>query len=407
MTELTGITRAAAPVAFPQDRGCPYEPPAAYAALRDGPALSRVALYDGREVWLVTGHGAARALLADQRLSSDRCRPGFPQLSARLAAIQSDRSPALFGTDDPEHQVQRRMMIPSFSLRSVNAQRPRIQRTVDTLLEAMIAQGPPAELVSAFALPVSLTMICGLLGVPYADHAFFTAQCHRMLSGPTGADARDARGRLDEYLGDLIDRKERQSAPGEGLLDDLVRDQLRAGTLERAELVSLALLMLVAGHETTAGMISLGTLTLLAHPERLAELRADAALWPAAVEELMRMLSISDGLARLALEDIEVAGVTIRAGEGVLFALSVINRDASVYDAPDAPDWHRPARHHLGFGFGIHQCLGQNLARAELEIALSSLFARLPALRPAVPVQEIPFKPGDTTQGLLELPVTW
>jgi pentalenic acid synthase len=154
-------------------------------------------------------------------------------------------------------------------------------------------------------------------------------------------------------------------------------------------------------------MISLGTFTLLRHPERLAELRADPALLPAAVEELLRFLSIADGLLRVATEDIEVAGETIRADEGVVFSTSVINRDGATFQEPDALDWHRSARHHVAFGFGIHQCLGQNLARAELEIALHSLFGRFPGLRLAAPADEIPFKPGDTIQGMLELPVTW
>ncbi len=203
----------------------------------------------------------------------------------------------------------------------------------------------------------------------------------------------------------MIDRKQRE--PGDGLLDELVREQLSEGALDRTELISLAVILLVAGHETTANMISLGTFTLLRHPERLAELRADPDLLPDVVEELMRSLSIVDGLMRIALEDIEVDGTTIRAGEGVLFSTAVINRDEAVYTAPDDLDWHRPTRHHFSFGFGIHQCLGQNLARAELDIALRSLFGRLPTLRLAVPAEEIPFKPGDTIQGMLELPVTW
>ncbi|MFS4097012.1 cytochrome P450 [Streptomyces sp. AF1A] len=409
MTELTDITGPATPadpVAFPQDRTCPYHPPTGYDPLRDGRALSRATLYDGREVWLVTGHATARALLADPRLSSDRRRPDFPMPSPRFAGVR-DRRVSLLGVDDPEHQRQRRMMIPSFTVKRATGLRPTIQRTVDGLLDRMTEQGPPAELVSAFALPVPSMVICGLLGVPYADHEFFEGQSRRLLRGPTAADTQDARRRLEEYLGALVDEKAQQPAPGDGVLDDLVHGQLRTGALSRAEVVSMAVILLVAGHETTANMISLGTYTLLQHPERLAELRADPALLPAAVEELMRMLSIADGLVRVAREDIEVAGTTIRAGEGVFFSTSVINRDPSQYADPDALDFHRPSRHHVAFGFGIHQCLGQNLARAELEIALGSLFARLPGLRLAAPAEEIPFKPGDTIQGMLELPVTW
>ncbi|MGV9547714.1 cytochrome P450 [Streptomyces ardesiacus] len=394
----------AAPVAFPQDRTCPYHPPAAYAPLRATRPLTRVTLFDGRQAWLVTGHTAARRLLADQRLSSDRSRDGFPVTSARLAGVRG-RKAALVGVDDPEHRTQRRMVLPEFTLRRAAALRPHIRRIVGERLDTMIAGGPPADLVSAFALPVPSMVICALLGVPYADHEFFEEQSRRLLRGPLPADTVDARDRLEAYLGELIDRKRRE--PGDGLLDDLVRRQRNEGRTDREQLVAFAVVLLVAGHETTANMISLGTYTLLTNPGRLAELRAEPGLLPDAVEELMRVLSIADGLLRMAVEDIEVDGQIIRAGEGVVFSTSVINRDESVYPDPDALDWHRPARHHVAFGFGIHQCLGQNLARAELEIALHALFERLPTLRLAAPADEIPFKPGDTVQGMLELPVTW
>ncbi|WP_237331555.1 cytochrome P450 [Streptomyces mexicanus] len=400
-----GTTAPAEPVAFPQDRSCPYHPPTGYDALRAARPLTRVTLYDGRPTWIVTGHAAARALLADPRLSSDRTHDGFPVTTPRFAAVR-DRRTALLGLDDPEHRTQRRMLVPSFTLKRATALRPDIQRIVDGLLDTMIAQGPPAELVASFALPVPSMVICALLGVPYADHEFFEAESRRLLRGPTAADTQAARDRLEAYLGDLIDRKQKGET-GEGVLDDLVRGQLRDGEIDRADLIALAVILLVAGHETTANMISLGTYTLLQHPDRLAELRADPALLPAAVEELMRMLSIADGLLRLATEDIEVEGTTIRAGDGVLFSTSVINRDEDVYADPDTLDFHRPARHHVAFGFGIHQCLGQNLARTELEIALGTLFDRLPTLRLAAEPEEIPFKPGDTIQGMLELPVTW
>ncbi|MFF7604510.1 cytochrome P450 [Streptomyces parvulus] len=404
MTDTDTDTGTTHPVAYPQDRTCPYHPPAAYDALRATRPLARVTLFDGRPAWLVTGHTTARRLLADQRLSTDRTRDGFPATSARLTAVP-DRTPALLGVDDPEHRAQRKMVIPEFTLKRAAAMRPRIQEIVDGRLDAMIAQGPPADLVPAFALPVPSMVICALLGVPYADHDFFEEQSRRLLRGPRPEDTREARDCLEAYLGDLVDRKRR--SPGEGLLDDLVRQQLAEGALDRDQLIAFAVILLVAGHETTANMISLGTFTLLRNPARLAELRADPALLPGAVEELMRMLSIADGLLRTAVEDIEVDGHTIRAGDGVVFSTSVINRDETVYPEPDALDWHRPARHHVAFGFGIHQCLGQNLARAELEIALRSLFERLPGLRLAAPAEEIAFKPGDTIQGMLELPVAW
>ncbi|MET9255411.1 cytochrome P450 [Streptomyces sp. NPDC003717] len=394
------------PVVFPQDRTCPYHPPQGYEPLREDRPLTRVTLYDGRRAWLVTGHALARRLLVDQRLSTDRNHPAFPATTPRLAAARNRRL-ALLGVDDPLHRDQRRLMVPRFTLRRAAELRPSIQRIVDEHIDAMIAQGPPAELVSAFALPVPSTVICALLGVPYADHEFFEGQSRRLLRGPGVEDVRDARDRLDGYFGDLIDAKAAAPRPGDGVLDELVHGRLRDGSMTREDVIAFATILLVAGHETTANMISLGTFTLLSHPERLAELRADPALLPGAVEELLRMLSIADGLLRHATEEIDTDGATIRAGDAVIFSTSVINRDADVYPDPDDLDWHRPARHHVAFGFGIHQCLGQNLARAELEIALRTLFARLPGLRLAVPAEDVPFKPGDTVQGMLELPVTW
>ncbi|MGW6710624.1 cytochrome P450, partial [Streptomyces sp. NPDC054956] len=213
------------------------------------------------------------------------------------------------------------------------------------------------------------------------------------------------REQLNGFLRELIGHKRR--TPGEGLLDELVARRLETGETDVEELVSLAAILLIAGHETTANMISLGTFTLLRHPEQLAELRSEPSLMPAAVEELMRFLSIADAMLRVATEDIEIGGVTVRADDGVIFSTSVINRDESVFERPDTLDWHRSTRHHVAFGFGIHQCLGQNLARAEMEIALGTLFGRLPGLRLAADPDRIPFKPGDTIQGMIELPVTW
>ncbi|MGW8552486.1 cytochrome P450 [Streptomyces tubercidicus] len=394
------------PEAIPyfQDRTCPYHPPASYQPLREDGPLTQVTFYDGRKVWAVTGHTEARALLSDQRISADRQNPAFPIPAERFAAIRRVRTP-LIGVDDPEHNTQRRMLIPSFSVKRAAALRPEIHRIVDGLLDRMLAQGPPAELVSAFALPVPSMVICALLGVPYADHEFFEEESRRILRGRTSEEAEDARLKLEEYFAGLIAAK--QKKPGDGLLDELIEDRLRTGSLTHEELVGLAMILLVAGHETTANMISLGTFTLLEHPDQLAQLRADEGLMPAAVEELLRFLSIADGVLRVAKEDIETGGQVIRAGDGLLFPVSLINRDDTAYPSPDELDLSRSARHHMAFGFGIHQCLGQNLARAELEIALRALFTRIPELRLAAPAAEIPFKPGDTLQGMIELPLTW
>jgi pentalenic acid synthase len=398
-------------VLFPQDRACPYDPPPGYDTLRAaGRPVSRVEIFDGTPVWLVSGLAEARALLADQRLSSARERPEFPLFAKRLVGIER-RQFALLGVDDPKHNVQRRKLIPGFTLKRTNGLRPAIQETVDRLLDAMLAQPENrADLVSAFALPVPSMVICALLGVPYADHDFFEEQSRRLLRGPAKEDVEGARNALDAYLGDLVERKravaEKGGNGGDGELPvGLLDDMIEVFDDER-ELIDLAEILLIAGHETTANMIALGTFTLLEHPEQLARFKGNPAGLPAACEELLRFLSIADGMTRLATEDIEIGGVTIRAGDGVVLATSLINRDPTAFDAPDALNIERSERH-LAFGFGIHQCLGQNLARAEMEIALGTLFARLPGLRLAVPAAEIPHKPGDTIQGLTELPVAW
>ncbi len=406
MTVADTHANAPSAPAFPQDRTCPYAPPPGYPAPETHGAVSRMRLYDGSEIWAVTGHAEARALLIDPRFSADRRNPSFPVVVPRTEDQASVETP-LIGVDDPRHARQRRMLISRFSLKNVAALRPLIQRTVDDLVDAMLAAGPGAELVSAYALPVPSMVICSLLGVPYADHEFFESTSRELITAPTADEARAARQKLYDYLDGLVETKRGQDAAGPGLLDDLVAERLADGQVDRAELVMMAMVLLVAGHETTANMIALGTYTLLEHPDQLAALRAEPELMPGAVEELLRYLSIADGLVRVATEDVELGGQTIRAGEGVLLPTSVVNRDATVYERPGTLDVRRSARHHIAFGFGVHQCLGQNLARAEMEIALSTLIARIPTLRLAVAPDEVPIKPGGTLQGLFSLPVTW
>jgi pentalenic acid synthase len=256
------------------------------------------------------------------------------------------------------------------------------------------------DLVASFALPVPSMVICELLGVPYEDHEFFEEQSRRRLD-PTQADGMSV---LYNYLDQLIDAKQRN--PGAGLLDELLELQVRAGILDKAELVSLALELLIAGHDTTANVLALGAMALLDNPEQLAVVRADPTLWPQAIEEIMRYVSIVTGLPRVALVDVEVGGEVIRAGECVILAVGAANHDEALVARPGDLDVRRSAKHHLGFGYGIHQCLGQNLARVEMEIAFGTLFDRFPGLRLAVPADQVPGKNG-LLAGLIELPVAW
>ncbi|MFD7901531.1 cytochrome P450 [Kitasatospora sp. NPDC059722] len=389
---------------FPMTRGCPYHPPAGYGRLREAGPVARVRLFDGRTAWVVTGYEEARRLLIDPRLSSDRARPDFPVLVPRMAAAKLT---ALVGMDPPEHDVQRRMLIPSFTVKRVNGLRPAIRRIVGERIDAMLAkERPQADLVQEFALPVPSTVICELLGVPYADHEFFEEQTRRMvLASSTAEEAAAASAALMAYFDELISVK--QARPGEGLLDELIADRLATGELGRTELTSIAMFMLVAGHETTANMLALSVLTLLVHPEQLALLRADEGAAAGAVEELLRFLSVADELQRVAAADIEIGGVVIREGEGVYLPNAAANRSAEVFSDPDRLDIRRADRRHLAFGYGVHQCIGQNLARAELEIALYELAVRIPGLRPTEPVEALAVKPGGSVQGVYRLPVAW
>ncbi|WP_328764178.1 cytochrome P450 [Streptomyces sp. NBC_00272] len=389
---------------FPQDRSCPYHPPAGYRTQDGRGPMARVTLYDGSSAWLVSGLDLGRRLLGDARLSVNRRFGSFPFPSAEFAG-SGRRDAPLIGVDGSEHAAQRRMLVAGFTHRRVASLRPRIRQIVDRHVDAMVEKGPGADLVTEFALPVTSIVICGLLGVPDADHGFLERQSRRLLRGPADTDRADGRTRLENHFGELIDRK--RSAPGDGLLDDLIQQHLLGGALERDELIAIATILLVAGHETTADMISLGIFTLLRHPERMAELRERPELLPAAVDELLRFLSVADGMLRVATQDIETPSHVIRAGEGVIFSNSAMNRDDAVFDDPDVLRWNRPTRHHGAFGYGMHQCLGQNLARAEMEIALTALLNRFSELRLAVPVESISFKTGYSVQGPLELLVAW
>ncbi|OLF18489.1 cytochrome P450 [Actinophytocola xanthii] len=406
------ITRAA---------GCPLDPAP---ALRQVPGpLSRVRLWDGSTAWLVTGHAEHRALLADPRVSVDRTRPGMPRVTEgadgamtdaearRMAELAKQRSvPGLsfILKDDPEHARLRRMVTGAFSIRRVEAMRPAVRTIVDRFLDELTAGPRPVDLVEAFALPVPSLVICELLGVPYTDHGFFQENSTTIISRSSTALQRfEAMGNLGEYLDEMVGR--RLVEPGGDLLST-VAERVRTGELPRQEAVGMAVLMLFAGHETTANMIALGTLALLEHPDQLAVLRDtdDPRLVASAVEELLRYLTITHGgLMRVAVADLELAGQLIRAGEGIIVVSETANRDPAVFPDPDRLDLRRDARQQVGFGYGPHACVGQPLARMELQVAYPALLRRVPTLRLATTLDQIPFKQDGFVYGVHHLPVTW
>jgi cytochrome P450 len=351
---------------------------------------------------VLTRHEDIRAVLADPRFSSDRSHPAFPapQQGQELA---SGFKFSLISMDPPEHGPARRAVAGEFTARRMQALQPRVQRLVDEHLDVMLAGPRPADLVQALALPVPSLVICGLLGIPYADHEFFQARSAVLLRGRVPVNDRIQAGAdLLAYLDELVARREQDPA------DDLIGRQLKAGTIEHGDLVSLALLLLIAGHETTANMISLSALAMIENPAAAQAIRDNPARTPGAVEELLRYFTITDlTLFRVALADVEVGGRLIRAGEPVISLLLAGNHDPEAFADPGRLDIGRDARPHLAFGFGPHQCLGQNLARMELQVVLDTLLRRVPALKLAVPVDDLQFKDDSFVYGAYELPVTW
>jgi cytochrome P450 len=315
---------------------------------------------------------------------------------------------SILGMDPPEHTRIRRLVSATFTARRMQALRGRAQEIVDGLLDAMAASEQPVDFVQAVALPLPITMICELLGVPFEDRAKFNgwADIFMTSSGHTVEELIDAHGQLAAYLADMIAK--RRAEPTDDILGALVAARDEDPTvITEGELQSLLMAILVAGYETTANQLGKFVLCLLDNPDQLQLLRERPDLIPNAVEELMRFIPLSAGsqLAYVATEDVEIGGVLIRAGEGVMPSTASANRDESVFAHADRVDVGRPDIFQLGFGHGSHYCLGAHLARVELQVALQSLLARFPHLRLAVPAAEVPWKDGSAVWGLEALPL--
>jgi cytochrome P450 len=378
---------------------------------QDPPAgpVTRVRLATGGWAWLVTRHADVRQMLRHPAFSADVRRPGFPLFRPLPPQNDDERRGGFIRMDGVEHARLRKMLTAEFMIKRVQRLEPVIRQTVTEFLDAMRDAGPPADLIRSFALPVPSMVICHLLGVPYADHDFFQVRSRMLLDRSVDpAGVRTAVDELRAYLGRLVEAKLAADDRGEDLLGRLVTERVDTGELEPDELVGMGLLLLIAGHETTANMIGLSTLLLLQHPEHLAALRADPGRAPDLVEELLRYLTIvRTGLPRAAIEDVHLGGQPIRAGEGAIALLPMANWDEAVFDRADEFDPYREAHQHFAFGFGVHQCIGQPLARAELRIALVELARRFPGLRALTTPEEVPTRDTSIVYGLAELPVTW
>ncbi|MEV2248019.1 cytochrome P450 [Streptomyces sp. NPDC049970] len=409
-TSATSAAGATEVPDFPPPRSaeCPFAPSPGMRALSGYGPLTRVRSWEDSTPWAVTGHAEQKALLSDARLSVEFSRPGFPSPVDPSHAHAGGTDLSFVGMDDPEHARLRRMVGGAFTVKRVETMRPRVQEMADDFVDAML-QGPaPADLVQSLALPIPSLVISEMLGVPYEEHEFFQTNSKAIVSAvATPQERGTAHSNLAAYLDELVGRK--LVEPGDDLLSGFCA-RIEGGELTRREAAAMGVLLLLGGHETTANMISLGTLLLLQHPEQLALIRDtdDPAVVRDAVEELLRFLSIVHlGRRRTALEDIEIAGRTIRAGDGVILLGELANRDPSVFPDPDRLDITRDARHHQAFGAGSHHCVGQPLARMELQVVYPTLFRRIPTLRTVDGVDSIPFKYDAVIYGLHALPVTW
>jgi cytochrome P450 len=404
---MTNADQELAP--YPMRRWHHFHPPAELAAIQAGERVVRVTLWDGSHPWLITGYDECRSILSDPRVSTDTDLPSYPHPSAGSAAWHHAIKKTFINMDNPEHDKYRRLFTEDFLIKKVEAKRQVVQGIVDGLIDDMLAGPKPVDLVEVLALPVPSMVICDLLGVPYETRDFFHKYASTAISRTsTPAETVQATLEMIDFIGELIDQK--NASPGDDMMSRLVLSQYRTGLLTRDQMAAMFRQMLVAGHETTANMIALGTLALMENPDVLAEFRAsdDQALIANTVDELLRWLTIlHGGRRRVALEDIEIAGKTIAAGEGIVVAHDIANRDPAAFPEPDTLDIHRRAQHHLAFGYGIHQCLGQPLARVELQVVYSTLFRRIPTMALAAPVRTLRFKDENIAYGVYELPVTW
>jgi cytochrome P450 len=404
----TALPTEAIPADFPAVRpsGCPFDPASGYAALRGHEGLAKVSTPVGVDAWVFSRYDDVREVLTDPRLSS-RVAPS----THVVAGADLDReieSGSILQNDGERHAYLRRLLTSEFTVKRVQALRPRIEDLVEEHIDALLASDGPVDLVQAFALPIPSLVICELLGVPYADRAEFQQRSAVLVSvDRPEEEVLRVSDELNQYMAGLVQQK--QAKREDDLLSRLItRAEEQGQALSLVELVSIGITLLIAGHETTANMIALSTLALLRNQDQLDALRHDPGLASTAIEELLRYLSVVQfGVFRQVMEDIPIGDETIEAGEYLIAALSSGNRDERAFPDPDQLDLSRKASAHLAFGFGPHQCLGQQLARVELHEVYTRLYRRIPTLRLAVPFEDIKFKDNTLVYGVQALPVTW
>ncbi|MFG1708078.1 cytochrome P450 [Nonomuraea sp. M3C6] len=383
--------------------GCPFDPPKELIEAREHGPISRFPFPDGHQGWLITGYDLVRSVLADPRFSSRKeLMRHHPLIDYGDIEVPPAPPGEFLLMDEPQHSRYRKPLVGKFTVRRIRLLTERVEQVTAEHLDAMEKAGPSADLVTAFAKPIPAIIICELLGVPYEDRGSFQENIDKFLGGEVGDEELIAAYTATQaYLAQLVAAK--RANPTDDVLSDLIDSDLTD-----EELRGIALILLSAGFDTTANMLALGTFALLQNPAQLAALRADPGLTDGAVEELLRYLSVAKGFGRVALEDVELGGQTIKAGTTVLLSYNTANRDPERFTDPHVLDLRRQDGGHLAFGHGIHQCLGQQLARVEMRVALPALVNRFPTLRLAVPAEEVGLRPETADiYGVKSLPVTW
>lgn len=379
------------------------DPYALYAELRRKGPVHPIDFPRGVPAFLVVDYEHGRAALNDARLSKDTRNSAVPVDDGEFFGG------TMLGLDPPDHTRLRGLVVKAFTGRRVEAMRPRIERITGELLDGLAERGG-GDLIQDLAVPLPVRVICEMLGVPASDLDRFRAWTAVLTVPATTPEARARRRTMalefSAYLTDVI--ADRRAAPRDDLVSGLVQARDGDAVLTEIEMINIVGLLLVAGHETTVNLVGNGVLALLRDPGQLRLLRGRPELLPAAVEELLRFDGpITRATQRVALEDMEIAGRRVRAGEGLVLPNEIANRDPEAFPDPDRLDITREARHHVAFGFGVHQCLGQPLARLELEVVYRTLYRRAPGLRLATDFENIPFKHDGFVYGVYELPVAW
>lgn len=387
---------------FPMAEPVGFTYPPCYREIQEKEPLARIRMPYGMEARLITRHADVKTVLSDPRFS--RAATVGADVPRPTPVLLHDTS--ILSLDPPEHSRLRKLVAQAFTMRSVEAMRPRVEKAVAALLDAVEEQGPPADLVTALARPLPLTVICDMLGVPEDRSDTFRGLAHTMFTGTEQGEVESAVGEMVALVAALV--AERRRVPSDDLLGRLVLARDNEDRLGEEELVSLALALLVGGFENTAHEIANFAALVLRSPSHLAELRAAPDLVPSAVEEMLRIapLSVTGGFVRIAVDDVPLSTGTIRKGEAVVIDTQAANLDPAVFDDPDAMDFHRSPNPHLIFGHGAHRCIGAELARVELQVALAMLLQRFPRLELAIQPEDIAFA-GGVLRGPACLPVTW